>query len=108
MPLGIACSNEEKIKVTAQPTTAAGNPAALDGPLTVEVVSGDGTFSQDAAEPNAFYAISGSGLGQTVYRVAGDADLGEGSVLIEDLVTLDVSGAQAAAFGLSAGAPEPK
>lgn len=108
MPLGIACTNEQKVKVTAAPQTTAGNPAAIDGALRVEVVSGDGTFTQDEAEPLSFYAVSGSGLGQTVYKVSADADLGEGVELIEDLVTLDVSGARAASFGLVAGPAEPK
>lgn len=105
---GIACNNEQKVKVTASPTTSSGRPATLDGALKVEVVSGDGTFTQDAAEPNSFFAVSGESVGTTVYKVSGDADLGEGQVLIEESVELEVSGAQAQNFGLVAGAPEPK
>lgn len=108
MPLGIACNNEQKVKVTANPVTSAGNPAQLDGGIQAEVLSGDGSVQPVPGEPNSFFAVSGSGVGQTVYRVFGDADLGSGTVLIEDTVTLDVSGAQAASFGLVAGAPEPK
>jgi len=106
--LGIACNNEQKVKVTANPTTTAGNPATLDGGLQAEVVSGDGSVELIPAEPNSVYVVSGAGVGQTVVRVFADADLGAGVVLIEDSVTLDVSGAQAANFGLVAGAPEPK
>lgn len=104
----VACNNEQKVKVTANPTTSSGKPAALDGPLTVTVASGDGTVGQDPAEPNSFYAISGDGVGTTVYSVSGDADLGAGVVAIEDSVQLEVSGAQAAAFGLVSGSPEDK
>jgi hypothetical protein len=108
MALAVTCTNEEKIKVTAAPVTAEGNPAQIDGALTIEVQSGDGTFTQDPAEPLAFFAVSGTALGDTVYKVSGDADLGSGVVTIEDLVTLTVMGAQAKSFGLTAGAPEAK
>jgi hypothetical protein len=104
----INSTNEEKVKLTATPVTGAGNPAAIDGALRVSVVSGDASFTQDPAEPNAFYAVSGSGPGDTTYLVEADADLGEGVVLIQDTVTYHVSGAQAASFGLVASAPEVK
>lgn len=108
MPLSIACTNEQKVKVTAQPKTQSGQTASVDGALRVSVLSGDGQFTQDAAEPLSFYAVSGDGPGVTVYRVEADADLGEGEVLIQDTVDLTVTGAMAANFGLVAAAPEPK
>jgi hypothetical protein len=108
MPLGIASNNEQKVKVTAQPTTSSGKPASLDGPLRVTVQSGEGTFTQDAAEPNSFFAVSGDNPGTTEYLVEGDADLGTDETLIQDVITYEVSGAQAANFGLVAGTPEPK
>ena len=108
MPLNIACTNEEQVPITAAPVTASGGPATVDGPLRVTVVSGDGTVLQDPGTPLVFRAVSGSGGGDTVYRVQADADLGGGETLIEDTVTLTVTSASAASFGLSAGAPEPK
>ena len=108
MPLALACSNEEKIKVTASPTTPGGNPATLDGGLQAEVLSGTGTKEPDPSDPNSFFAVSGPDVGQTVFRVFGDADMGSGVVTIEDVVTLDVAGAMAANFGLTASAPIPK
>jgi hypothetical protein len=112
--LPVACNNEQKVKITAAPRTAgtptnpAGNPAQLDGPVQAEVVSGDGTVETIPTEPNSFYVVSGPGVGKTTYRVFADADLGTGVVLLEDTIELEVSGAQAASFGLTAGAPEPK
>lgn len=108
MPLSLACSNEEKVTVTAAPKSSSGRPARLDGALRVSVQSGDGTVEQDAATPLAFKAVSGDAPGDTVYLVEGDADLGDGITLIQDLVTLTVTGANAASFGLSAGVTEPK
>ena len=80
----------------------------MDGPLTITVKSGDGSFTQDAADATSFYAVSGEAPGDTEYQVDGDADLGEGVTTITDLVTLTVTSAQAANFGLVAGTPEPK
>lgn len=108
MPLNLTCTNEQKVKVVANPQTEGGRPAQLDGELSVEVVSGEGTFDMIEGEPNAFYAVSPDGVGVTEYRVSGDADLGDGVVTIEDLVTLTVGGAQARSFGLSADTPVQK
>jgi len=106
--LGIACTTEEQITITAAPQTAGGKPAKFDGALRVSVSSGDGTVIQDAATPNSFTAVSGDAPGTTVYLVEADVDLGAGVTLIQETVELEVSGVNAASFGLTAGAPTPK
>lgn len=108
MPATAACSNEEKVPVTAAPVTSTGRPAQIDGALSVVVASGDGTVEQDPATPLSFNAVSGDAPGDTVYTVSADADLGAGVVTLSDTFTLTVSGANAASFGLSAGAAVPK
>lgn len=106
--LNIASTNEEKVTVIATPLTGQGRPAQVDGPLRVTVQSGSGTVEQDPAKPLEFKAVSGDAPGETVYLVEADADLGAGVTLISDTVVYAVAGAQAASFGLSAGAVEPK
>jgi len=106
--LNIACTNEEQVPVTATPLTASGRPAQVDGPLRITVQAGTGTFTQDPATPLVFKAVSGDEPGETTYLVEADADLGAGTVLIQDTVVLAVGGAMAASFGLAAGAAEPK
>jgi len=108
MPLEIACTNEEKVPVTASPKTAGGRPAQIDGALRVTVQSGDGTVEQDPAKPLEFFAVSGDIPGTTEYLVEADADLGAGVETIQDTVTLVVNGAKAANFGISAGTPVTK
>lgn len=108
MPLAVACTNEEQITVTATPKTAGGHVAQLDGPLRITVQSGDGSFTQDAASPLVFKAVSGDAIADTVYLVQGDADLGAGVTLIQDTVTLSVGSATAANLGFVAGPVEPK
>jgi len=106
--LSVACTNAQKVTVTATPKSISGRPATLDGPLTVTVQSGDGTVEQDPAAPLSFKAVSGEAPGTTVYLVEGDADLGAGVVTIQDTVELTVTSENAANFGLSAGPVENK
>lgn len=111
MPLSVACTTEEKVPITANPQTAQGHAATIDGALTVEVLTGDGTFEQDPASPNMFFAVSGAGPGLTSYRISADANMQPGVdqvTTIQDTVDLTVQGANAAGFGLSAGTPVPK
>src|ERR1700741_2684075 len=111
MPLPVSCTTEEKVKITVTPQTASGNTASIDGAVRVSVQSGAGSFTQDPAFPLEFYVVSGDVPGDTVYVVEADADLGPGEdqvSLIQDTVTLTVNNVNAASFGLSAGAPEPK
>jgi hypothetical protein len=106
--LSITCNNEQKVTVNATPTTTSGKPANIEGALQITIVSGDGTFEQDPASPLSFKAVSGDSLTDTVYDVAADADLGPGVVTIHDTVTLTVTSAVAANFGLTAGVVEAK
>lgn len=108
MPFNVACNNESKITVILTPLTPEKNPTTIDGPLTITVQSGDGTFSQDPAKPLEFKAISGAFLADTVYLVSGDGDMGAGVATIQDTVTLTVGSANAASFGFSAGVIEAK
>lgn len=104
--MDLQCTNEQKIRITATPTTQSGQPAALDGPLTVDVTSGDATVEQ--IDDTSFFVVSGANPGPSTFVVSGDADLGAGVVPISDGINLNVSGALASNLGLTAGSPEPK
>lgn len=108
MALALQCTNEQKIPVTVKPTTAAGNPATFDGPLKFTVQSGEATVQQDPTDPNTFFVVSGEDPGLSSILVEGDADLGPDVSTIQDIITLTVSGAQAASFGFSVGTAVPK
>ena len=107
MPIEVTLSNEEKVRITAAPKTPAGRPALIEGALRVTVVSGDGSF-EPGAGPLDVFLRSGDLPGDTTFVVEADADLGDGEVIIQDIVTLHVTGVMAAALGLSAGTPESK
>lgn len=99
----LTISNEEKIKVTINPTTSAGNPAQVENPL-FEVVSGDATIEQDGLSA---YLISGE-VGASQIKVSADADLGTGVTTLEELIDLNVVGASATSLGLVVEPAEPK
>lgn len=101
-----SCSNEEKVLAAVSYTTSRGLPAIVDGPTLVEVLSGDGTV--EPVDAHRFYLVSGAVPGDTVYAISADADLGDGIQTITDAITLTVSNAQAAAFGVTFGVPVPK
>lgn len=107
--LQLACTNEEKIQVTLNPVTAAGHPIAVEN-FTVEVQSGDGTAEIISGAPGtySFWIISGAGVGDSVFVVTADADLGLGIVNVADFITLTVEGAKASALGLVADKPVVK
>lgn len=107
MPIEVSLTTEQQVRVRATPKTLTGRPAALDGPLTAMVVTGDGSVAPGADDLEVVLK-SGDAPGDTTFLISGDADLGEGVVSVEDTVTLHVAGALAANLGLAASAPEDK
>lgn len=103
----ITITNEEKVEVTLAPTTAAGNPASLDGVPVWTVVAGDATVEVAADGLSAFLVSGAAGVNSQI-TVSADADLGEGVVNIEDTIDLAVVSASASALGLVVGTPTLK
>jgi len=106
--INATCTTDQKVKITANPRKPTGGPTALDGDLDVTVASGAGTSEPVDGDPKSFY-VSSDEPGETTFVVKGKADLGAGATVdIEDVVVLTVVGRNAHAFGLYAGAHEPK
>ena len=100
----ITITNEQKVMVTLAPTTAAGNPATLDGAPVWTVVSGDATLEVSEDGLSA-YLVSGAADVTSQIEVSADADLGEGVVSLTDVIDLAVVAAQASALGLAFDTP---
>lgn len=108
MPLNIAITNEEKILVSLAPTTAAGNPAALDGLAVWSSDNTDVATVEVSADGLSAYVISGT-PGMANITVVADADLDEGEVReLSDVIAVNITAAEAAGLGLSMGTAEPK
>ena len=106
MPIDIGCSNEQKVRFTASPTTATGATASLDGNLGATVDSGDATVEPGVGSLDVVVRPAAGFAGVIAGRVSADADLGEGVVTIEDTFSITVTSAMAANLGVSA-AVEP-
>jgi hypothetical protein len=106
MPAQVTITQEQKVKVTLNPVTSTGGPATLDGEPEWSVESGDCTVKPEPGGLSA-YIHPGETIGASVVKVAADADLGAGVRTLEDLINVDVTNAEAAALGLTVGAPEP-
>lgn len=104
--LELNCTNEERIRVQVAPRTSTGKPAQLDGAVTVDVQSGNG--SVQLVDDRSFYVVSGDDPGDTTFVVSGDADLGSGVVAVQDVILLHIAGALAANLGITADAPVAK
>jgi len=107
MPANVNLTTEQKVKVTLAPVTSTGGPATLDGEPKWTVESGDCSVVPEEGGLSA-YILSGDEIGESIVKVVADADLGEGERHIEDLVTVNVTNAEAAALGLTVGAVEQK
>jgi len=110
----VTCDNASKITINLAPD------GAIDGPLEIEIVSGDGTFEYDPAKQLTLKAVSGTAVfdsatsdtvGITVLRVTGDVQKGAGRETITEDIVLTVSAVpvpNATTFGMSTGLIEPK
>jgi len=95
---------EQRVRVTVQPITAAGNPAPIDG--SVAFTSSDPTVaSVEAIDANSAY-VTAQDLGAAQIIAVFDADLGEGVRTIESTGAIEVVAAEAVGAEIVFGTPE--
>ena len=99
----ITMTTEEKSLLSIHPTTEAGNPAVIDGPVSYTVASG--TCTIEPVDALTAYVVSGSTPGDSSVLATADADLGAGVTTITDTLIVHVVSPQAEQLGLVAGAP---
>lgn len=103
----ISSTNEEKVLVSINPTTAAGNPANVDGVPSWSVISGDCTL-EPSADGMSCFIISGQPNVANLIEVAADADLDADEVrTITETIVYTVVAAEAQALGIVSSV-EPK
>jgi hypothetical protein len=95
-------TSEQKVLISLNPTTAAGNPATVDGAPVWSVLEGDCTL-EVAADGLSCYLISGAANVVNQVSVTADADLDGGEVReISELIVYAVLAPEATALGLNA------
>ena len=117
MPIEKDITHDKKLRIVANPIDRDGNAARVDGALDVlQIIAGAGSTggggsTQPGAQPLEIFLLPDDGfLGDLVFDVGADADLGTGVRRISDTVTLHVSAPvpEAVGLGLIVGEPEPK
>lgn len=95
-------TSEQKVLISLNPTTAAGNPAIVDGAPVWSVIEGDCTL-EVAADGLSCYLVSGAANIVNQVSVSADADLDEGEVReISELIVYAVVAPEATALGIAA------
>ena len=102
----ITLTSEEQVVLHAEPVSAAGNPAGVDGTITW-------TVSDPALVtliPNGFdcTVVTNGPLGSAVVTAEADADLSAATNLIQGAFDVEVIAAPAASIVITAGTPELK
>lgn len=101
-------TDEQKVTLSIQPLTQAGNPAKVDG-KPVWSVSNPELISISESEDGLSVVASTVGpLGSAQVSVSADADLGEGVRELFSILDVEVIAAEAVSLGIVAGTPEPK
>lgn len=120
MPLDVVSNTDEKVPILVNPTTAAGNPAQVDGRPVLSITAGNATVENSTQEEADAYeqATGAKGLvgylvsedisDSSQWKVTADADLGEGVTEITETGTYVYSAAPAISVGAAVGAAVPK
>jgi len=105
--MALILTDEQKVQLSIQPVTAAGNPARVDGAPTW-LVSDDTILSLLVAEDGlsaSAWAIATGTLGSSQVSVTADADLGAGVRPLSAVLDVQVIAAEAVALSINVGAP---
>ncbi len=77
VPMRIVLTNEQQVRVSINPKTAAGHPAPLDGEATF-TSSDESVITVHPTDDAKTVLVKAAGLGVAQLLVSADADLGEG------------------------------
>lgn len=106
--MALVLTDLEKVSLSVAFTTAAGNPAVVDG-IPVWGTSDETILSVVASEDGLTAVVTTVGpLGSAQVSVTADADLGEGVRPLVGTLDINVVGSEAVFAIVAAGAPEPK
>jgi hypothetical protein len=107
--MALILTDEQKVALSIEPRTAAGNPARVDG-VPVWSVSNAEVLSLQVSEDGLSAVVTTAGpLGDSQVVVTADADMDEGEVReITGILDVTVVAAEAASLAVNAGTPEVK
>ena len=108
MYVSLLTNEEKETGVTVSPITKYGNPAPIDGALTITPLTGDSDAQITLEADGTLTLISATTEGSADFEVSADADLGEGVTTIVEKITIVTSIAGAVGLGVAGGVKEAK
>lgn len=101
-------TDEQKVTLSVEFKTAAGNPAKVDGIPTWSSSDPSVVAIEPDGDGLSAVATSVGPLGMAQITCSADADLGEGTRVITGVLDVEVLASEAVIALVAAGAPEPK
>jgi hypothetical protein len=106
--MSLILTDVQKVELSISPTSAAGNPAPLDG-TPVWSSSDESVLAITASEDGlSAVAVTTGKLGRAQVNVSADADLGDGVKTITGVLDVEVRVSEAVSLAVSAGSPTDK
>lgn len=106
--MALVLTDIQKVSLSITPTSAAGNPAPVDG-APVWTSSDESVLTVTASEDGlSAEAVTTGKLGVAQVSVSADADLGEGVTTITGVLDVEVKASEAVSLAVSAGTPTNK
>ena len=107
--MSLILTDEQKVGISIDPRTAAGNPAKIDG-APAWAVSDPAILSiaPDPDDAKKAVVIAAGPIGTAQVSVSVDADLGPGVRTLTGTLDIEVQAAEAVNVGIVAGTPETK
>jgi len=97
-------TNEQKVKISVAPKTAAGNPAPIDGDVEFASDNPDVAVVERIDATSAY--VLAVGAGAALISASFDADMGEGVRAVTATGALEVVAAEAETAEITFGEPE--
>lgn len=104
--MSLLLNDEQKVTLTIDPRTAAGNPASVESINWSN--SNEAVVSLVVSEDKKTAVVSSVGLGVAQISVVVDADLSENVSELTGILDIEVVASQAVSLGIVAGVPELK
>jgi hypothetical protein len=104
----ITINDSQKVLLTAEALSAAGNSAQVDGPVVWAVSASAGVVQLVTVDDKSVYAVAIGPFGLATVQATADADLTSGTSYIVGSIDVEVVGGPAVTLNVIAGTPEVK
>lgn len=106
--MSLILTDVQKVELSISPTSAAGNPAPVDG-SPVWTSSDETVLTVTASEDGlSAVAVTTGKLGKAQVNVSADADMGEGVKTVTGVLEVEVRVSEAVSLAVTSGTPTDK